>query len=240
VETSFPQTNVAVVAAENPARRGGWLLIASLITFVAALALMLIVDAEYQRAIVAAADAAGTTIMTIPSEEQARVAADHASFAGYLLAIPLLVPFAIVLVAARTLHRAFDAPEATRLTQRATWLAAAMCAFWYFYVLLSVGLFFGPDRLPPLVAQIDVLGVPLVTAAAISGCASVAFLGLAARAANLAPRVGLAAAIVSGGLIVIGVVTVFASGFTMDLPPIAPFAPALILGIGVVRAARQP
>jgi hypothetical protein len=92
--------------------------------------------------------------------------------------------------------------------------------------------------MPPLVAQIDVIGAPTVTAAALCGVSAMFFTGLAVRRAQIAPRAGMAALVISSLLVVIGVVTVIASRFTLDLPPAAPFLPALIMGIALLRTTR--
>lgn len=226
----------AVTPSSAPLRPGGWFLIATLLSFIAVLVYIGVVGADYNAQLQAAAKAANTTIPRIPAEEQARIAVRYPVF-SIVSGLLLLIPFALLAVA---LHRVQDALRATEgewLVRASWWLGLGALLVWGFFDLLSFGLLAGPDRLPPLVNQLDHLFAPLVSAAAGLGLGAVLCAALAAWRAGVARRTALGAAIVAGLLLVIDIAVAVGSGFTAEgMPPIAPMLPALILGIGLVRS----
>ena len=225
----------SVAARVAPLRRGGWLLIAASLSFFVALAYIIAAGADVNRELQEAAEAAGTTIGTIPVDEQARIAARYPTF-SVVSGLLLLVPSALLLAALHGVRGALRPTDGAGLARAAWWLGLVALLVWYSFDLLTLGLLAGPGRLPPLVDQLDRLYVPLVSAAALLGLGAVLCAGLAARRVRIAPRTALGAVIVAGLLLVLGLAITVGSGFAMDLPPIAPMLPALILGIGLVRA----
>ena len=216
-------------------RRGGWLLIAAFLAFIAALAYIILAGADANRELQEAATAANTIIIAIPVDEQARIAARYPTF-SVVSGLLLLVPSALLVAALHGVRGALRPTDGAGLARAAWWLGLAALLVWYCYDLLSLGLLAGPGRLPPLVDRLDRVAVPLVSAAALLGLGAVLCAGLAARRAGVARRTALGAAIVAGLLLALGIAVTVGSGLTLDLPPIAPMLPALILGIGLVRA----
>lgn len=218
-----------------PLRRGGWLLIAAFLAFIAALAFLIVAGAGYNAELTAAATAANTTIPTLPAAEQARIAARYPLF-FIVSGLLLLVPFAVLLVGLQGVRGALRPTTGAGLARAAWWLGLGALLVWGGFSLLSLGLLADPGHLPPLVRDIDRLFAPLVSATSVLGLGAALCAGLAVRRAGVAPRTALGAAIVAGLLLALGLTLAIGSGGALDLPPIMPMLPALILGIGLVRA----
>lgn len=217
-----------------PLRRSGWLLIAAFLTFIAAIAFNNGPGKEYINESVAAAEAAGTSFNAVPVADQAQLAVRHAAFfvnQRLLSLVPLGLFFAGLQVLVATLRAAKGAV----LSRVAWWLGLGMTIGFSAHNGLKFGLLAGPDNLPPLVRNLDVLTNPLTACFGMLGLGAVICAGLAARQARVAPRTGLGAAVISALFVLLGLALAVGSGFVNILPPLAPFVPALILAIGLVR-----
>lgn len=219
-----------------PLRRGGWLLIAAPLAFIATLVVIGVAGAGYNAELVAAAAATNTSIATIPADEQARIAARYPVF-FVVSGLLLLIPFAVFLAGLHGTRGALRPTAGAGLARAARWLGLGAVSAWGCFTALSFGLLAGPGRLPPLVRDIDRLFAPLVAATVAFGLAAVLCAGLAARRAGVAPRTALGGLVVAGLLLAAHLAVVVGSGFASEgLVPLAPMLPALILGIGLVRA----
>lgn len=217
-----------------PLKRGGWLLIAAFLTFVASVVFMVAAGGDYDRELMAAAEAAGTPLNAVPVAEQARLAVRH-STVFVTLGILLFIPFGTFFAGLHALDSGLRATAGAALSRAAWWLGLGMTAIFYTYNILSFGLLAGPDNPPPLVRNLDVITIPLAAFFTTLGLGAVICAGLAARQARVAPRTGAGAAIVAGLFALLGIALFIGSGFTDNLPPLAPFPAALILAIGLVR-----
>ena len=151
------------------------------------------------------------------------------------LGVVLFAPFVCFSVGLRVLDTALGATVGASHSRAAWFLGMAMSVIFAAFNILSLGLLAGPDNLPPLVRNIDVIMVPSTALFSTLGLVAVICAGLAARRVGVAPRTGLAVAILSGLFALLGIALFVGSGFTDNLPPFAPFITALILAIGLVR-----
>jgi hypothetical protein len=218
-------------------RRTGWFLIAPLVAFILVLGYAIIGGADHFNETTAAAEAAGTSANTLPAAEQARIAQDHAAY-WVISGILLIVPVAMFVMALRIVRDTLTTPSTAGLTGAAWLLGVVTLVLWVAFGILSLGLLADPDNLPVLVRDMETIFVPGVTLVAGIALAAVICAALAVRKTGLTPRMTLAAAGIAGLLIVVGVVSLVASGGEAGLIPIVPMIPAAILGIGLVRSQR--
>lgn len=228
----------STAAATTSTRRLGWTLIASLVTFIILLAFIAIGGADADQEARSAADAEGSTIHTLSPEAEARIAGRHATYwvvAGVLVTVPFVV-------FARGMHevrRHGRTPGSAALAAVASWAGLASLVVWVMLGVLIIGLLAGPNDLPPLVRNLDSLKVPLTTGTSLLGLTAVLCAGLTFRRDAIAPRLAGAAVLVAAMLIVAAVATTIATSGEMAFAPITPMLPALLLGIGLVRAAPR-
>jgi hypothetical protein len=215
-----------------PARRAGWLLIASCLSLVLYLVMAMTVGADYEADLAAAAQASGTSIETLPARETARIEARHEPYST-VIGVVLVFPAALLAAAMYSLRAGLRRSQGAHM---AWWLGLGSALSWYVYMALNAGLVAGPDHLPPLVDKLDMLGVPLVSVFAVLALAAVMGAGIASRRSGVAARIGPAAAIIAGMLLVLGIVVAAAAGFTEPVIPPLFIAPGILLGIGLVRS----
>jgi hypothetical protein len=219
-------------------RRAGSLLIASAITFVVALLFLFIVGADYYDDLTTAADAVGGSIADVSEVERARIAGDHATFFVFSVVL-FVIPHVALALGLRDIDRTLRSTDdmTGKLTRAAWWGGAACMIFWVCAEVLLLGLLAGPDDLPPLVRDLNTF-TPLITVAAIVGSVAVGCAAWASRRARIASRMALAVVILVG-LVVLGtLVETLATGELAEVPEFLPMIPALLLGIGLLRARR--
>jgi hypothetical protein len=219
-------------------RRTGWFLIAPLAVFIVVLGYIIIGGADHFSETTAVAEAAGTSVNTLPAAEQARIAREHAGY-WVISGILLIVPVAMFTLAMRAVRDAFTMPSTAVMTGVAWMLGVGTLVLWIAIGLLSLGLLADPDNLPVLVRDMDTIFVPAITLVAGIALAAVICAALAVRRSGISPRLSLAATGIAGLLIVIGVVALIASEGEAGLIPIVPMVPAALLGIGLVRSKRD-
>jgi len=224
-----------VTSGIAPLRRSGWLLIVAFLAFVLALGYLIVAGADFDRENAELAKAAGTSINAVPAAEQARLVVRYSTY-WIVSTIFLFVPFGVFAAGFHALYAALRTTTDEALSRAAWWLGLGMTVIFYAFGILSLGLLAGPDNLPPVVRNLDAIMIPSTALFSTLGLGAVICAGLAARRARIAPRTGLAAAILSGLFALLGVALFVGSGFTDNLPPFAPFITALILAIGLVRS----
>jgi uncharacterized membrane protein YjjB (DUF3815 family) len=224
--------------ATDTIRRTGWFLITPLVAFIMVLGYVIIGGADHFNETTAAAEAAGTSVNTLPATEQARIAREHATY-WVISGILLIVPVAIFTLALRAVRETFTTAATRQLTGIAWTLGVVTLVLWIAFGVLSLGLLADPDNLPVLVRDMDAIFVPGVTLVAGIALAAVICAALAVRRAGATPRIALVSAGIAGLLIVIGIVALVASGGEAGLIPIVPMVPTALLGIGLVRSTRK-
>lgn len=211
--------------------RSGWWLMAHGVLMIGYLVLASTFGADYERALEAAAERAGIGVNAIPASTTAAVVQTYPWY-HLLSVLYLLLPPVAVLLAARPL-RAYGRPG--RLSW---WSAVGGVAVWWAFLGLNLGTYADPHGLPPVVHDLDVLAVPLLTVmsvlmalAVVSAAEAVRELGVARTAARVSSILG----VLLTGLFAVTLVT---SGFEEPVPPIVAVIPALALGIALVRSKR--
>lgn len=213
----------------SPERAVGRALLATAGVWTAYLVVAFTVANGYQSAVIEATEQLGVSENRLPPRVMSQIVREYS---GGLIAsstVLLLAP-AVLVVAARRARSAYAGPA-----RWAAPLAVGAAAVWWLYLLITLGLFADPDRLPPLTRDLDVLSVPLVSASAALAVLAVVVIAQAARRAGRHPRTALAAAAIGVLLTVVGLADTVASGLDRPLPPVAVIAPALIMGIGLLR-----
>jgi hypothetical protein len=211
--------------------RAGWWLIAHGGLMIGYFALSSTFGADYERALDDAAEHAGVAVNTIPASTTAAVVQMYPWY-HLLSALYLLLPPVAVALAARHL-RTYGGPG--RLSWRT---AVGGLAVWWAFIGLNLGTLADADRLPPVVRDLDVLAVPLLTVMSVLVALSVVAAAEAVRAAGVlrtAARVSSILGVVLAGLFAVALVT---SGFEEPVPPIVAVIPALVLGVALVRSQR--
>ncbi len=190
--------------------------------------------ADYQEALVEAAEDLGVSDNKLPAEAIAQVFEQHT--AGSLVGLPILFAApAIMLMTAFAVRKHWPSAFATWSVRT----AVVSAAIWWAYLLIDSGSYLGPDNLPPLTRDIDVLTVPLVAAASAFALVSVIAAAEGLRKAGVVRRAARIASALAAFLLVAGLAGTFTSGFEDPLPPIALFPSSLILGIALLRSARK-
>lgn len=206
----------------------GFLLAAA--SWVGYIALIATVSADYEEALVDASEATDTAVNRLPAETMSQIAVDHPSstMTGLFL---LLVP-ALLVVATRRARVVSGEQWGVRLA----WVAAAVL---WFYMLLNFGLLAGPDSLPPLTRDLDVLTVPLVSAGSLLAVAAFVLSALGLRRAGWRPVATAVAAGIAVALTALSAVTLVTSGFDEPVPPIALLPAELVVGIALLVGGRR-
>ena len=194
------------------------------------------INSGYESDEVAAAEKAGVDTNRLDPQTRAVIHQDHAANLIVPSIILMLAPVPLILATLRA-RRA----EASRLTTFAVVSAVAAGALWWSHMILTFGLFFGADGLPPLTRDLDTIAVPLVTAASALALLAMVAVGEALRRSGV---ISVAAWIGNGlGLVmmVAGVAAAVIGGFESPLPPVCVVIPSFILGIATLLAvSRQP
>jgi hypothetical protein len=217
-------------------RREGWLLIAA---FAAGLLIIVIQSVFYAELDAQLGARAAELGHRPPLEEYSRI---QAQFAGNVLVEVLgqlllgLPPFALLALAAARIRHMLQGGAARRLSSVAWWCALGALAAWIVQLYLDLSVKFGPGHWWPLGAWFDLLYSPFAFATAFLGLGAVSATALALRRQRIASRMALAALIVAALLAVANAVVAIATGFAFGLPPLIPLIPALMLGLGLLRA----
>ncbi len=211
-------------------RRVGNAFLAAAGSWVAYVVLAFTVSAGYEEALVDASEATDTPVNRLPAETLAEIAADH-PWSNLSALVLVFVPVLLVVATRRA-----SAVTGERWGVRLAWFRAVV---WWFYFLLNAGLAAGPESLPPLTRDLDVLTVPLVSAGSVLAVAAFVLSALGLRRAGWRP---LATAIAAGVVLVLtaaSVVTLVTSGLDEPVPPIALLPGELILGIALLVGSRR-
>jgi hypothetical protein len=217
-------------------RREGWLLIAAFAAGLLIIVIQSVFYAELDAQLVARAAELGHRP---PLEEYSRI---QAQFAGNVLVEVLgqlllgLPPFALLTLAVARIRQSLQGGAAQRHSTVAWWCALGALAAWIVQLYLDLSVKFGPGHWWPLGAWFDLLYSPFAFATAFLGLGAVIFTALALRRQGITPRIALAALIVAALLAVANAAAAIATGFADGLPPLIPLIPALILGLGLIRA----
>jgi hypothetical protein len=217
-------------------RREGWLLIAAFAAGLLIIVIQSVFYAELDAQLVARAAELGHRP---PLEEYSRI---QAQFAGNVLVEVLgqlllgLPPFALLTLAVACIRHTLQGGAARHLGSVAWWCALGALAAWITQLYLDLSVKFGPGHWWPLGAWFDLLYSPFAFATAFLGLGAVIFTALALRRQGITPRIALAALIVAALLAVANAAAAIATGFADGLPPLIPLIPALILGLGLIRA----
>ncbi|MDZ5620879.1 hypothetical protein [Nocardioides bizhenqiangii] len=227
---------MSTVAASRPAvdqatrRRVGKAFLLAAGSWVAYLVLAFTVSAGYEEALVDASEATDTPVNRLPAETLAEITADH-PWSNLSALVLVFVPVLLILAVRRA-----RAVTGERWGVRLAWLGAAV---WWFYFLLNAGLAAGPESLPPLTRDLDVLTVPLVSAGSVLAVAAFVLSALGLRRAGWRPWATAIAAGVALVLAAVSVVTLVTSGFDEPVPPIALLPAELIVGIALLVGSRR-
>jgi len=188
------------------------------------------VSASYEQALVDASDATDTAVNRLPAETLAAITADHpwSNLSGLVLVI---VPALLILATRRA-----SAVTGDRWGVRLAWLGAGVL---WFYFLLNAGLAAGPDSLPPLTRDLDVLTVPLVSAGSVVSIGAFVLAALGLRRVGWRPVANAIAAGVAVVLTALGVITLVTSGYDEPVPPIALLPAELVVGTALLIGSRR-
>lgn len=210
----------------------GWWLIAHGTLMVLYLVIASTSGAGYERELEAASKREGVGVNAIASSSMAE--AVHSFPVYHLLSdLYLLLPPVVVLLGATAVST--YGGSLGRLSLRS---AQAGLIVWWTFMILNLGFYADPDALPPVVRNMNVLSVPLLTVMSVLIAASVALAGEAVRSAGVARIAGRVASIVGVVLTGLFAVTLFASNFEEPIPPILAVIPAIVLGIALARGGR--
>lgn len=217
-------------------RREGWLLIAAFATGILIIVIQSVFYAELDTQLVARATELGHRP---PLEEYSSI---QAQFAGNVLVEVLgqlligLPPFVLLALAVARIRQSILGVAAQRLSSVAWWCARGALAAWIIQLYLDLSVKFGPGHWWPLGAWFDLLYSPFAYATAFLGLGATICTALALRKQGITPRMSLAALFVAALLVVANAAVAIATGFAAGLPPLVPLIPALILGLGLMRA----
>jgi len=217
-------------------RREGWLLIAAFAAGLLIIVIQSVFYAELDAQLVARATALGHRP---PLEEYSRI---QAQYAGNILVEVLgqlllgLPPFALLALGVTQIRHSLKGVDAQRPITIAWWGALGALTAWIVQLYLDLSVKFGPDRWWPLGSLFDLLYGPFAYATAFLGLGAVMYTAQALRKQGITPRMSLAGLIVAALLVVANAALAIATGFADGLPPLVPLIPALVLGIGLVRA----
>lgn len=217
-------------------RGEGWLLIAAFAAGLLIIVIQSVFYAELDAQLVARAVELGHRP---PVEEYSRI---QAQYAGSILVEVLgqlllgLPPFVLLALAMTRIRHTLQGGAARRLSSVGAWCALGALAAWISQLYLDLSVKFGPGHWWPLGALFDLLYSPFAYATAFLGLGAVIFIALALRARGITPRMSLAGLMVAALLVVANAAAAFATGFADGLPPLIPLIPALILGLGLIRA----
>ncbi len=209
--------------------RAGWAFIVTVALYVGYLVIALTVGTGYEQDLVDAAEREGATVNTMSASAMAQAVQDHTIYST-LMNLYLFLPALTLLGGvshARTGARG-------RSADAAWWSALAGLVVLWAYLLLNFGLLADPQALPPVVRNLDVLTMPMVTASGLLALAAMAFVAEAARGAGVARRAGRVSSILCGILGVLSVAGLFAENAD-PVPPIVVVPAGLILGIALIR-----
>jgi hypothetical protein len=227
------ETQAPAAETESPrswTRTAGWGFVGTAAAYVAYLVLALSLGAGYEDDLAAAAESEGTTVDTASASAMAGVVQDHV---GYSLAVNtfLFLPGVLLFLGAAAVRSGTRAPAG-----RAAWVAAfTSLAVLAAYLLLNLGLYADPSDLPPLVRDLDVLTVPMVSGAAVLAVVAVGLAAVATRSVGVAPRASAVALVLSALLGLLGLAGLVGSGFEVPMPPIVVVPAALVLGLAILR-----
>ena len=233
---------MSVVAQETASvraggrRRDGWLLIAAFAAAILIILIRIVFYAELDAQLVARARELGHRP---PVEEYSRIQAQYAGNVLFEVVSQLLLglpPFVLLALGVTRIRRSLQGVAAQRLTSVAWGCVLGALAAWIVQLYLDLSIKFGPGRWWPLGSLFDLLYSPFAFATGFLGLGAVMCAALAIRKAGVAPRMALAALIVATLLVVANGALAIVTGFSGGLPPLVPLIPALILGIGLVRA----
>jgi hypothetical protein len=213
-------------------RQVGWAFIVAAGSWILYLIVAITLAADYDEALLDASEDLDTPANRLPAETLAEITHDH-PWSVVTAVLLLFVPALLILATRRA-----AAVTGDRWGVRLAWIAAIV--FW-FYMLITFGLFADPQDLPPLTRDLDVLTVPFVSAGSVLSL--LAFIGSAWRLHRHGWRrvASAVAAGVAGVLLVISVVASVGSGWDEPVPPVGLLPAELILGIALVvrRANRE-
>ncbi len=233
---------MSVIAQQAPSirereiRRAGWLLIGAFAAGLLIIVIQIVFYAELDAQLVARATELGHRP---PVEEYSRI---QAQFAGNVVVEVLkllllgLPPFALLALAVAGIRHSLQDVSAQRLSSVAWGCALGALAAWIVQLYLDLSIKFGPDHWWPLGSLFDLLYSPFAHATTFLGLGAAIFTALALRKHGITPRMSLAALFVAALLVVANAAVAIATGFAAGLPPLVPLIPALILGLGLMRA----
>lgn len=231
-------SDVVALDRGTPTRRAGWLLIAGMAVSILVMLLGVLVGGDLQDYGDEIASAAGKAQDELTDTETALIA-NRYPVRWAIYAVATLLPLAVLTYAIYALRSTLHAPQARRWLNLAWWAALAMLAVAACLHLLLLGLIPGPDDLPPLVQHLDLLSEPADLAIASFGMAAIVCLGLAFRSIGLAPRLSLVVIGLSTLAWLLGVVFYVTSGGEESMEADIALIPAVVLGIGLLLAARK-
>ncbi len=212
--------------------RAGWYVVAHGALMVGYLVIASTAGGGYERKLEAAASREVIGVNAIAASSMAE--AVHAFPIYHLISdLYLLLPRVAVLLGAASV-RALGGS----LGRLSWWSARARLVVWWTFMVLNLGFYAAPDSLPPVVRNLNVLAVPLLTAMSVLVALSVAMAGEAVRSAGVARIAGRLASTVAGVVTGLFAVTPVASNCEEPVPPIVAVIPAVILGIALVRGGR--
>jgi len=221
---------------EREMRREGWLLIGAFAAGLLIIVIQSVFYAELDAQLVARATELGHRP---PLEEYSRI---QAQFAGNVLFEVLgqlllgLPPFALLALAVARIRQSLQGVAAQHLSSVAWWCALGALAAWIVQLYLDLSIKFGPGHWWPLGSLFDLLYSPFAYVTAFLGLGAGISSALALRKQGITPRMSWAALIVAALLVVANAAVAIATGFADGLPPLVPLIPALILGLGLMRA----
>ena len=208
--------------------RAGWAFIATAALYVAYLVIALTVGAGYEDDLVAAAQREDASVNTMSAAAMARVVQDHAVYST-LTTLFLFLPGFTLLRGVSDVRTAAGG----RAAEVAWWSAMAGLIVLAAFLLLNLGLLLDP--LPPVVRNLDVLTMPMVTATGLLALSAVGSAAESARRAGAVRRAGRVSSILCALLGVLGVIGLFTTDQPDPVPPIFIVPAGLILGIALIR-----
>jgi hypothetical protein len=229
-------TQQATAIQARRMRREGWLLIAAFAAGLLIIVIQSVFYADLDAQLVARAAELGHRP---PLEEYSRI---QAQFAGNALVEVLgqllfgLPPFALLALAVASIRHRLQGGVAQRLGSVAWWCALGALAAWIIQLYLDLSVKFGPGHWWPFGAWFDLLYSPFAFATAFFGLGAVSATALVLRRQGITPWMALAALIVAALLAVANAAAAIATSFAAGLPPLIPLIPALMLGLGLMRA----
>jgi hypothetical protein len=213
--------------------RAGWAFIATAALYVAYLVIALTVGAGYEDGLVAAAERENASVNTMSAAAMARVVRDHAVYST-LTTLFLFLPGLALLRGVSDVR----ATAGGRAAGVARWSALAGLIVLSAFLVLNLGLLLDP--LPPVVRDLDVLTMPMVTTAGLLALVAMGSVAEAARHTGVARRAGRVSSILCALLGVLGVIGLFTTDQPDPVPPLFIVPAGLILGVALVRHREAP